>query len=102
MDGRPRSSATVLSQAVRTIGASAGGAAPPNILLSRPLDQAGRKSETTLGIAGLHFKIGAFHGAAPDQFKLPPGAATPGTGKGVAGRTVTRQRVTDAVGWPKS
>ena len=33
---------------------------PPNILLSRPVDQAGRKSKTTLGIAGLHFEIGAF------------------------------------------
>jgi hypothetical protein len=37
-----------------------------NILLSRSVDQAGRKSETTLRIAGLHFEIGAFPGAAPD------------------------------------
>src|SRR3984893_6317615 len=78
MDGRPRSSATVLSQAVRTIGASAGGAAPPNILLSRSMDQVGRKSETTLGIAGLHFEIGTFPGAAPDQFDLPSGASNAG------------------------
>jgi Bacterial regulatory helix-turn-helix protein, lysR family len=76
MDGRPRSSATTRSQAVRTSGASAGGAAPPNVLLSRSVDQAGRKSETTLRIAGLHFEIGAFPGAAPDQFELPPGART--------------------------
>ena len=75
MDGRPRSSATILSQAVRTSGASAGGAAPPNVLLSRSVDQAGRKSETTLRIAGLHFEIGAFPGAAPDQFELPSGAS---------------------------
>jgi hypothetical protein len=33
------------------------------------------KSETTLRIAGLHFEIGAFPGAAPDQFELPPGAS---------------------------
>jgi hypothetical protein len=104
MDGRPRSSATILPYAVRTSGASAGGAAPPNFLLSRSVDQAGRKSETTLPIAGLHFEIGAFPGAASDQIELPAGAPTPGTGtgKGVAGSAVTRQRVTDAVGWPKS
>src|SRR3984893_8747008 len=75
MDGRPRSPASILSQAVRTSGASAGGAAAPNVLLSRSVDRAGRKSETTLGIAGLHFEIGAFPGAAPDQFELPPGAS---------------------------
>jgi hypothetical protein len=59
-------------------GASAGGAAPPNILFSRSVDRAGRKRETTLGIAGLHFEIGAFPGAAPDQFELPSGASKPG------------------------
>src|ERR1700730_9958375 len=75
MDGRPRSPASILSQAVRTSGASAGGAAAPNVLLSRSVDRAGRKSETTLGIAGLHFEIGAFPGAAPDQFELPAGAS---------------------------
>jgi hypothetical protein len=58
--------------------------------------------ETTLGIAGLHFEIGTFPGAAPDQFDLASGAATPGTGNGVVGRTMTRQRVSDAVGCPKS
>src|SRR6202035_2062516 len=56
-------------------GASARGAAPPNVRLSRSVDQAGRKSETTLGIAGLHFEIDAFAGAAPDQFDLPSGAS---------------------------
>jgi hypothetical protein len=39
------------------------------------VDQVGRKSETTLGIASLHFEIGAFPGAAPDQFELSPGAS---------------------------
>src|ERR1700732_4885760 len=78
MDGRPRSSAMILSQVVRTSGASAGGAAPPNVLLSRSVDQAGRKSETTLRIAGLHFEIGGFPGAAPDQFELPSGASDAG------------------------
>ena len=71
-------SATILSQAVRTSTASAGGAALPNSLLTRSVDQAGRKSETTLGIACLHFEIGAFPGAAPDQFELPAGAADAG------------------------
>jgi len=42
------------------------------------VDQAGRKSETTLGIAGLHFEIGAFPGPAPDQFELPSGASNAG------------------------
>jgi hypothetical protein len=54
-------------------GASAGGAASPNVLLSRSVEQVGRKSETTLGVAGR------------DE-----------------GSALTRQRVTDAVGWPKS
>jgi hypothetical protein len=75
-----------------------GGAVPPSILLSRPMDQVGSKSDTTLGIAGLHFEIGAFPGAAPDQFELPRGRPTPGTGNGVVGRTAIRQRVMDAVG----
>src|SRR3984893_2016437 len=63
--------------------ATAGGAAPPNILF--PVDRAGRKRETTLGIAGLHFEIGAFPGMAPDQFELPAGAATPRHRQGVGG-----------------
>src|SRR3984893_3194796 len=82
MDGRPRSSATILSQAVRTSGASAGGAAPPDFLLTRSVDQVGRKSETTLGIAGLHFEIGAFPGTIPDQFDLPSGASNAGNRQG--------------------
>jgi hypothetical protein len=51
---------------------------PPNVLLSRSVDQVGGKSETTLGIACLHFEIGAFPGASPDQFELPAGAADAG------------------------
>ncbi len=35
------------------------------------VDQAGRKSETTLGITGLHFEIGTFPGAAPGQRREP-------------------------------
>ena len=42
---------------------------------SRSVGQLGRKSETTRAIAGLHFEIGAFPGAATDQFELPPGAS---------------------------
>ena len=64
------------SRPIRTSGASAGSAASPNFLLTRSVDQAGRKNETTLGIAGLHFEIGTFTGAAPDQFDLPSGAST--------------------------
>jgi hypothetical protein len=44
-----------------------------------------RKSETTLGIAGLHFEIGAFPGAASDQFELPAGAANAGHRQGRCG-----------------
>src|ERR1700730_3669481 len=66
------------SRPIRTSGASAGGAAAPNFLLTRSVDQLGRKSETTLGITGLHFEIGAFTGAAPDQFELPSGASNAG------------------------
>ena len=66
-------------------GASARGAAPPNVPLSGSVDQAGRKSETTLRIAGLHFEIGAFPGAATDQFELPAGAADAGHRQGSCG-----------------
>jgi hypothetical protein len=45
-------------------GASAGGAAAPNVLRSRSVD---------LRIASLHFEIGTFPRAAPDQFELPLG-----------------------------
>jgi hypothetical protein len=45
---------------------------------SSPWTRPERKSETTLGIAGLHFEIGAFPGAAPDQFELPPRASNAG------------------------
>ena len=87
------------SRPVRTSGASAGGAAAPNVLRSRSVDQLGRKSETTLGIAGLHFEIGAFPGAAADQFELPAGAANAWLpARGLRGGRVTRQRVTEAVG----
>src|ERR1700732_933772 len=36
------------------------------------------RAETTRGIASLHFEIGAFTGAAPDQFELPSGAPNAG------------------------
>jgi hypothetical protein len=55
-------------------GVSAGGAALPNVLLTRSVDQAGRKSETTLRIASLHFEISAVSGTTTDQLKLPSGA----------------------------
>jgi hypothetical protein len=38
------------------------------------MDQVGRKSETTLRIASLHFETGAFAAAAADQFEPPAGA----------------------------
>jgi len=62
------------SRPIRTSGVSAGGAALPNFLRTRSVDQVGRKSETTLRIASLHFEISAFSGTATDQLKLPSGA----------------------------
>jgi hypothetical protein len=46
----------------------------PNFLLTRSVDQVGRKSETTLCIASLHFKLSTLSGAATDQFEPPSGA----------------------------
>jgi hypothetical protein len=46
----------------------------PNFLLTGSVDQVGRKSETTLRIASLHFEISTFSGTATDQLKLPSGA----------------------------
>jgi hypothetical protein len=65
------------------------------------VDQVGRKSETTFCIASLDFEISAFSPTATDQLKLPS-RPTPATGNGVEGRALTRQRVTAAVGCPKS
>ena len=62
------------SRPIRTSGVSAGGAALPNFLRTRSVDQVGRKSETTLRIASLHFEISTFSGTATDQFELPSGA----------------------------
>jgi hypothetical protein len=61
----------------RPISLSAGPWNRPEGRARRPLaSQASTsKSETTLGIGGLHFEIGAFPGAAPDQFELPPRAS---------------------------
>jgi hypothetical protein len=70
------------SRPITTSGASAGGAASPNFLLTRSVDQVGRKSETTLGITGLHFEIGTFTGTTPDQFDLPSGASNAGNRQG--------------------
>jgi hypothetical protein len=81
------------SQPTRTSGASAGGAALPNFLLTRSVDQVGRKSETTRRIASLHFEIGTLSGTATDQLKPPSARPTPGTGNGVDGRALTRTRV---------
>ena len=50
------------------------------------MGQVGRKSETTLGIAGLHFKIDTFPGAAPDQFELPARTANAGNGQRRCGK----------------
>jgi hypothetical protein len=55
--------------------ASAGEAALPNFLRTRSVDQVGRKSETTLRIASLHFEISTFSGTTTDQLKPPSGAA---------------------------
>jgi hypothetical protein len=62
--------------------ASAGGASAHNVLPARSVDQVGKKSETTLAITGLHFEIGTFSGAAPDQFELPAGTPNAGHRQG--------------------
>src|SRR5262249_44278017 len=62
------------SRPARTSGASAGGAAPPSCLLTRSVDQVGRKSETTLRIASLHVETGGFAAATADEFEPPAGA----------------------------
>ena len=41
-----------------------------------------RKSKAPFRVAGLHFEIGAFPGAAPDQFELPSGASNAGHRQG--------------------
>src|SRR6185312_17305961 len=56
-----------------TIGASGGGAKFASFRLNRSVDQVGRKSDTTLGIACLHSEICAFSGAATDEFDEPAG-----------------------------
>src|SRR6266446_7177666 len=53
---------------------SASCAVPLNFLRTRSMDRVGRKSETTLRIAGLHFEISPFRGLATEQLKLPSGA----------------------------
>ena len=61
------------------------------------------KCETTLRIAGLHFEIGAFpqHGTGSIR-AASGGVLRQAPAMGLRGGTVIRQRVTDAVGWPKS
>jgi hypothetical protein len=56
-----------------------------HFLRTRSTDQVGRKSETTLGIARLHFEINTVAGTASDQFKQPPGASD--VRNGVEGRS---------------
>src|SRR5947209_427868 len=63
------------SRPTRTSGVLGGGAVSPNVLLTRSVDQVGRKSETTLGIASLHFEIGTPACATADEFQLPAGAS---------------------------
>src|SRR5712671_1297961 len=58
-------------------GASAGGAALSKFPRTGSVDQVGRKSETPLRIASLHFELSTFPGTAPDQLKLPSGAPDP-------------------------
>ena len=58
-------------------GASGGGAASPAFRLTRSVDKVGRKTEMTLVIARLQFKIRALAGAATDQLDQPAGPADP-------------------------
>lgn len=68
-----------------TIGVSDDGADWPSARRRRSVGQAGKKSETTLGIAGFHFKIGAFSSPDPDQLKLPASTADAGDRQGAGG-----------------
>ena len=52
----------------------------------RSVGQAGKKSETTLGIAGFHFKIGAFSSPHADQLKLPASTADARNRQGTGGK----------------
>jgi hypothetical protein len=90
------------SRPMRTSGVSGGGAASPDFLLKRSVGQVGRKSDTTLGIACLHFKSAlspARHRISSSRQRARP---TPWNGQWGDGRTDTRQRLTLGVGWPKS
>src|ERR1035437_1840373 len=66
------------SRPINTSGVSTGGAAAPRFLLTRSVGQVERKSETTLGIAGLQLKICAFAGATADNLDAPSGASHAG------------------------
>ena len=44
------------------------------------------RAQALVGIAGLHFKIGTFPGAAPDQFELPAGTANARNGQRRCGK----------------
>src|SRR5690606_29752753 len=70
----------------RTSGASGGGDASPDFLLRRSVDHLGRKSDTTLGIASLHFKICTFSCPASDQLDQPAGPAETGNRQGGRGQ----------------
>src|ERR1700734_3338902 len=52
-------------------GVSGGGAVSPAFRLTRSVDNVGRKTEMTRGIARLQFEICALPGAAADQFHEP-------------------------------
>ena len=69
-----------------TIGVSDDGADWPSARRRRSVGQAGKKSETTLGIAGFHFKIGAFSSSHSDQLKLPASTADAGDRQGAGGK----------------
>ena len=91
------------SRPTRTSGASGGGAAAPSLRRSRSVGQVGRKSETTRW----HRTPPASKSAhSPARLRISSTSQRarpmPGTGSGADGRAVTRQRVTDAVGCPKS
>src|SRR5690606_30719655 len=62
----------------RTSGPSGRGDPPPEFLLRRSVGHLGRKSDTTLFIAGLHFERCTFPAPAPEEFDQPARPAKAG------------------------
>ena len=69
------------SEPAKTSGALSGCVAPTEARLCRSMLHLGRKTETTLVIAGFQFEVGALARARPDQLDQPAMATDPGHGQ---------------------